>query len=463
MSIRHASDTSNPLRTSSDGSWVRPSDWPALPWIADATQGFVGLIAVYDTGSEHLSLLCAGNYTVDWGDGTAPENVSTGVKASHTYNYSTLASSVTSRGYKTAVVAITANGGNLTQIDLNQKHALSGSGVVCSPWLDLQINAVNLTVLKVSYSAVQAKMLEALNIRRHALTNINDMCTNCYALRAINNFGTQSITTATNAFNACRSMVEYPPFDWSALVSMGSMFINNFSLKKITTTNFPNVTDAQNTYQNCYSIEEIPRMSFPKLTQAMLMFAYMYGLKRVKPLYFLVLGNCSRMFEGDYALEEVALFYTGSASNVSSLFYSCATLRRIPAFDFHSATAATGVLEGCHSLVDAPVFTFGAAASVTNLVAYTQSLKEIPAWDLSTATTVGTLAIGAVSLARSRVTGVKVTHSYASLNLSAAALNEIFTNLASGVTGQTITVTGNPGAATCTPSIATAKGWTVVT
>ena len=41
------------------------------------------------------------------------------------------------------------------------------------------------------------------------------------------------------------------------------------------------------------------------------------------------------------------------------------------------------------------------------------------------------------------------------------ALDAIYTNLASGVTAQTITVTGNWGVATDTPSIATAKGWTV--
>lgn len=44
-------------------------------------------------------------------------------------------------------------------------------------------------------------------------------------------------------------------------------------------------------------------------------------------------------------------------------------------------------------------------------------------------------------------------------NLDATELNRIFTSLPSMT--QTIRVTGNPGAATCDPSIATAKGWTV--
>jgi hypothetical protein len=45
--------------------------------------------------------------------------------------------------------------------------------------------------------------------------------------------------------------------------------------------------------------------------------------------------------------------------------------------------------------------------------------------------------------------------------LSAATLNAIFTALPT-VTAKTINVAGNPGSATCTTSIATLKGWTVV-
>jgi hypothetical protein len=50
-------------------------------------------------------------------------------------------------------------------------------------------------------------------------------------------------------------------------------------------------------------------------------------------------------------------------------------------------------------------------------------------------------------------------------NLNAAAINQLFTDLAN-ITGQagdgsTVDVTDNPGAATCTQSIATAKGWNV--
>ena len=52
------------------------------------------------------------------------------------------------------------------------------------------------------------------------------------------------------------------------------------------------------------------------------------------------------------------------------------------------------------------------------------------------------------------------TFTVASCKLSAAALDELYTSLPT-VTGKTITVTGNYGTSGHTPSIATAKSWTV--
>jgi hypothetical protein len=64
------------------------------------------------------------------------------------------------------------------------------------------------------------------------------------------------------------------------------------------------------------------------------------------------------------------------------------------------------------------------------------------------------------SLARIQAKNFRFTFSVGNGKLSAAALNEIYTNLPT-VVGQTITVSGNYGIAGDNPTIATAKGWTV--
>ena len=56
---------------------------------------------------------------------------------------------------------------------------------------------------------------------------------------------------------------------------------------------------------------------------------------------------------------------------------------------------------------------------------------------------------------------LRFTFSVANAKMSATALNEMYSILPT-VTGQTVTVSGNYGADTCNPTIATNKGWTVV-
>jgi hypothetical protein len=64
------------------------------------------------------------------------------------------------------------------------------------------------------------------------------------------------------------------------------------------------------------------------------------------------------------------------------------------------------------------------------------------------------------SLARIEASDFSFTFFLGNCKLSAAALDEIYTNLPSA-TGQTITVSGNYGITGDDPTIATAKGWTV--
>lgn len=59
--------------------------------------------------------------------------------------------------------------------------------------------------------------------------------------------------------------------------------------------------------------------------------------------------------------------------------------------------------------------------------------------------------------------GITVGFSIANGNLTDTALNDLFTSLGTASGSQTIIVTGNPGAATCDTTIATAKGFTVTT
>jgi hypothetical protein len=99
--------------------------------------------------------------------------------------------------------------------------------------------------------------------------------------------------------------------------------------------------------------------------------------------------------------------------------------------------------------------------TATNMYNNCYSLRELPAASVGGITTVTTMFSGCIGLARVQYAGFNVTIDFTACNLNATALNEIFTNLSASGAGKTITILNNPGAATCTRSIATTKGWTV--
>ena len=74
-----------------------------------------------------------------------------------------------------------------------------------------------------------------------------------------------------------------------------------------------------------------------------------------------------------------------------------------------------------------------------------------------------TKIIGGQNLVSLQDVGTQVSVFLNSCGFSAATLNAFFTALPATVGTATIRVAGNPGAATCTTSIATNKGYTVVT
>lgn len=117
-------------------------------------------------------------------------------------------------------------------------------------------------------------------------------------------------------------------------------------------------------------------------------------------------------FSQSYALRSVSLD-TSSVTNFTSMFYSCYSLQTVPALNTAAGTNFTSMFQNCSSLQ------------------------------------------------QSDITGTKYAISYASANLSAAALNNIYTKLGTAAGAQTITVTSNWGTAGDDPTIATAKGWTV--
>jgi len=179
------------------------------------------------------------------------------------------------------------------------------------------------------------------------------------------------------------------------------------------------------------------------------------------------------MFYGCASLQSIPAF-PGSVEAVTTMrqmFYNCHSLQAIPSFpgSVEAVTTMYQMFYNCYSLQTIPAFP-GSVAAVTDMRQMFYdcvSLQTIPAFEtngIASATPPTEMFSGCRSLAVGRTNGIRYSISYAGCKLSASQLNAIFTGLGTADNAggqQTVTITGNYGAATCDQTIATGKGWTV--
>jgi len=375
----------------------------------DAANKIAILAAVTNDDSNYCALSCTvtGGYTVDWGDGGAPENVASGVTAQHKYSFASLpAGTLTSEGFRQAMIVITPQAANpFTAVDLGKKHSRATLQGYSQPWIDLQLNAPSCTSFT-TYSGVASSNLARANITAiGGVTNAASMFISCFSLASVS-FPAGSLaalTNATNMFYQCFSLasVSFPAGSLAALTNATSMFLNCFSLASVS---FPAgslaaLTNATNMFYDCYSLASV---SFPAGSLAVLVTA-------------------------------------------TSMFSSCSSLASVsfPAGALAALVTATSMFNNCASL-----------ASVTLPLAGING-------SLVTTTTMFALC---PTLSRIVNCTIAVTFSIASLKLARLEIVEIFTALPT-ITGQTITITSNHGVVDLSGAdnaIATDKGWTIV-
>lgn len=399
--------------------WARPADWPAMPTTAANT--IHALAMVSDHGSNLAAIrmtTSSGTWSIDWGDGTSSTGVASNVTAEHAYDFADGdLPAVTSRGYKVAVVTVTADSGNFTGV--NTTVAPTGTAGAVPPWLEMQINGSAITSLLIyamrscehidfvatgtvtSFQLASSPFLQ--KITRHGslysnLTTMASMFNGCTRLPRIDLTGlSTSITSMVSAFQACTRLSElvFPAGTLgSSLTDITNMCNGCTLLRSVTLPAgaFSNVLTATSAFTGTQSLES---MLFPSGALA-------------------AATGLSFLFSGSGGLRYVEFVSALTAvTTIASLFLSCTSLKRVK-------FAAGG---------------FGSLATTTNAF------------------------LGCPSLSRIENCSIPVSFSVASCRLGAAALDEIYTALPSA--SATITVTSNYGTSGDTASIATGKGWTV--
>ena len=296
-----------------------------------------------------------------------------------------------------------------------------------------------------------------------AVTNMTGMFSNCSSLRSIPLFNTAAVTNMAGMFNACPSLQTVPLLNTQAVMAMGTMFQSCTSLQTVPMFNTAAVTDMTSMFSSCSSLQMVPLFNTAKVTSMAGMFSSCPSLQTVPLFDTVAVTTMTSMFQNCSALQTVPLFNTQAVTSMGNMFQSCSSLQTVPLFDTAEVTTMNNMFSGCLSLQTVPLFDTSAGTNMNSMFSSCSSLQNIPAFTTTAVSTSGNLSsifTNCASLARIQAKDFRFTFSVASCKLSAAALNEIYTNLPT-VTGQTITVTGNYGVTGDDPTIATAKGWTV--
>ncbi len=292
------------LPISSGGSeWTRPSDWLAMPTgITASDQIFVGLHAVIEDNDNYVAFLfttSAGQYEVDWGDGSTPTLHDSNTIAQYQYDFATVSSStLTSRGYKQAIITVTPVSGNFLTCNFQQRFVTSPvqNQAYSTGFLDCILsmpNASSGASIILGGTTVRHSYCERFDIKTiGGSTNTSNLFLNCFSLQSVPLFNTSAVTNMGQMFRQCLKLETIPLFNTANVTNMSFMFVS-CGVKQIPLFNTANVTTMQEMF-NSSSIQSVP------------------------------------------------LFNTSNVTNMNSMFFTLTTLNTIPALSTSSITPSSG-------------------------------------------------------------------------------------------------------------------------
>ena len=166
-------------------------------------------------------------------------------------------------------------------------------------------------------------------INTSKVTSMSQKFLNCTSLVAIPLIDTSNVTTMEAMFRQCYSLVCIPPLDTSKVKNMSHMFRDCYSLMSIPQLNTSNVGSMIYMFYNCYSLKRIPLLDTSNVTSMNMMFQNCYSLTSVAQLNTSEVTSISQMFYCCYSLTSVAQLNASAATTANSTFTNCASLAHI--------------------------------------------------------------------------------------------------------------------------------------
>lgn len=287
---------------------------------------------------------------------------------------------------------------------------------------------------------------------------------NCNSLVRFPDLDYTSSLSLSNLADNCYGLVYFPPIYAPIATAVRSMLRGCYGLSYIPAIRLPSATDYTNFMNTCYAVTDMSHESDFSAAETMNnAFANLWGLKTFPP--FFSGGSLTDMLSfgtTSHGVDDWGDINTSGVTTMQTAFQACKG-RTFPTLDCTSNTTLyrTFFQADGFTVLDFIINT----ESVTNfreLVRDNYTVTEIRNINWSGATNMTNTFQNAYNLSRIVGGNIPITFTIANCNFEATEIDELFTDLPT-VAGQNVTVTGNPGAAGCDPSIATGKGWSVTT
>jgi surface protein len=478
-------------------TWVRPADWLTMPTLTSADEDIAILHAVWNNDSNYAAFRCttsAGNYDVDWGDGTTTSHASN-TTAEHQYNYATYDTgnaTLSTRGYKQAIIRITPATGTLATFSSNFRYT-GQNQVYSTGFLDVLLSMPSATSgASISFigGLVTNRYMEQVHILNSGgMTSALSMFSVCNSLQSVPLFDTSSVTNMSNMFNGCSTLQSVPLFDTSLVTIMQAMFNACPALQSVPLFVTSSVTNMQTMFQSCGRLQTLPLFDTSSVTSMFSMFSGCSSLETV-PLFVTssvtnmqtMFQSCGRlqtvplfdtssvtnmqgMFQNCTLLQSVPLFNTSSVTNMFVIFNGCGQLQTVPLFDTSSVTSMQAMFNGCNSLQSVPLFDTSSVTNMQQMFNACTALQEIPTFVTTNVINMTNFATNCNSMSKTNII-CRVSVNFSNNQLSQAELVNIFNNLLDRtlLASANINITGNYGATVLTVgerAIATGKNWTI--
>lgn len=499
MSNRHIQ-----IHAANPKSWQRPSDWIDISSVNDNE---INLLVATGQGIAFIVTTASGTYSVDWGDGVIETGLASGVVKKHSH---VLNGTPCSLGYDTWMVRIYGASSNITGYACSRFS--TSIRPEAQPVLDIVFGTKYLTSLSVGNADGSANGMSSRNLRSCTLPqflssiSLESLFRDAWNLMEVN--FPDSLGEATNCaymFHTCKSLAYIKlPSAFGKVTTTQQMFYQCYALTDIIMhESWGSVTHAGNMFYSCMALEKIvlPSVWGSTIQSVSSMFIYCYNLKSVglPSSWGASMTDASSMFSSCNSLEKITIPSSwNNLTAINSMFINTAIKRITLPASWGSIANIDYLFAGCVSLINAVfpssmgnitsaknVFIYhndissitnlgfigssSAACDFTNFITECIGLQET---SYSTNSLIKRIDLLSWSTNPLKLTSIRLTNpastftgssphvdvSYTSLN--AAALNLLFGDLPT-LTGKTIKITGCPGAASCTRSIATVKGWSV--